>query len=164
MGKSKAPFGLKDSLCMMRLAMKNELFIGDRTYEISLPGYAFFDEDMIVYRDCVTKVKSVRFVKIDTDNELTEDAFKKLLVGAYLDNHDDSTDCVTVEINLSGETKAFLDEICNTCEISIYAFAKGMSKFLCNPEKQEKILKKLENFEQRRLREDFKDDIKKVLS
>ena len=144
--------------------MDYKIDIGGREYEISLPGYAFFDEDMIVYHDCTTKVKSVRFVKIDTDNELTEDAFKKQLVGAYLDNHDDSTDCVTVEVSPSGETKAFLDEICSTCEISIYAFAKGMSKFLCNPENQEKILKKLENFEQRRLREDFKDDIKKVLS
>lgn len=144
--------------------MEYKIDIDEKDYEISLPGYAFFDEDMIVYRDCMTKVKSVRFVKIDTDNELTENAFKKKLVEAYLDNHDDSTDCVTVEISLSDETKTFLDEICNTCEISIYAFAKGMSKFLCNPENQEKILKKLENFEQRRLCEDSKDDIKKALS
>ena len=68
---------------------------------------------------------------------------------------------MTVEINPSDETKAFLDEICNTCEISIYAFAKGMSKFLCNPENQEKILKTLEILEQRRLHEDSDDDSEK---
>lgn len=141
--------------------MDYKIDIGGRDYEISLPGYVFFDENMIVYHDCITKVNSVRFVKIDTDNELTEDAFKKKLVGAYLDNHDDSTDCVTVEINPSDETKAFLDEICNTCEISIYAFAKGMSKFLCNPENREKILKALDSFKQRRLHEASDDDSEK---
>ena len=144
--------------------MEYKIYIDEKDYEISLPGYAFFDEDMIVYRDCMTKVKSVRFVRIDTDNELTEDALKKKLVGAYLNNHDDSKDCVTIELNLSDETRAFLDEICNTCEISIYAFAQGMSKFLCNPENREKILKGLENFAQKRFHEGSKDDIKKVLS
>lgn len=146
---------------MMGRAMKNELIIGERTYEISIPGYAFFDEDMIVYRDGMTKVKSVRFMKIDTDDELTEDTLKKKLVEAYLNNYEDSTDCVTVEINLSDEMKEFLDEICNACEISIYAFAKGMSKFLCNPENREKILKELDNFKQRRLHEASDDDSEK---
>ena len=111
--------------------MEYKIDIGGRDYEISLPGYTLLDEDMVVYRDCMTKVRSVRFVKIDTDNKQTEDSFREKLVEAYLDNHDDSTDCVTVEISLSDETKAFLDEICNTCEISIYAFAKGIS--VCFP-------------------------------
>lgn len=144
--------------------MEYKIDIDERDYEISLPEYAFFDEDMIVYRDCMTKVKSVRFVRIDTDNEPSEDNFKKKLVEAYLDNHDDSMDCVTVEVSLSDETKAFIDEICNTCEISVYAFLQGVSKFLCNPENREKILKGLENFAQKRLHEGSTDDIKKVLS
>ena len=142
--------------------MEYKIDIGGRDYEISLPGYTLLDEDMVVYRDCMTKVRSVRFVKIDTDNKQTEDSFREKLVEAYLDNHEDSKDCVTIDIDLSDETK--LDDICSTCEISLYALAQGMSKFLCNPENQKKIQKGLENFAQKRLREDSKDDIKKALS
>ena len=126
--------------------MENRITIDGRPYEISVP-YRFFDTDMILFKDTETGVKSVRFITkgiFDDQGKVREDQ-KARLVAGYLKNYEDSSSCETVEIDLDEENIKELDAICDQCGISRYALSTGVSKYFCDPENRDQIIKGLQS-------------------